>query len=113
MNMPSIIEEGTFFYSFRLSKGPIAIIHSSKTGVQNRSKKEKIVGKLNRRYEMEDKLCAVHVDQIEGMANVVEDSYYEDEDKGFLCNYISVIKSPGRFMKDAFYGSFYAPHSRS
>ena len=56
---------------------------------------------------MEDKLSAIHVDQIEGMANVVEDSYYEEKEKTFLCNYISVIKSPGTFMKDAFYGSFY------
>ena len=109
INIPSVIEEGTIFYAYRDAKmgSSIAIIQSSLTGEQNRSRKEKIVGKLNRRYAMEDKLSAIHVDQIECMANVVEDSYYEKEEKSFLCNYISVIKSPGTFMKDAFYGSFY------
>ena len=102
LKVPSVVEAGSIFFDL---SGSVAIIQSSVTGEQKRSRKEKIVGTLNTRYLMENKLSAVHVDSINGMANVVEDSYFEDPSVGNLCEYISVIRSPKEFMKEAFYGS--------
>jgi hypothetical protein len=84
---------------FCIEPDKVYAIVQSAHNIVSVSRENRLVGKLNKRFGMEKSLTIIDIENIVGVANVVEDDYLKGSDgkKSFLCNSISVINDTETF----------------